>query len=809
MLQSHLWFRLLQETEKLYLEIEMLRARLSTISEVSLRVNESLNLGIVLQEVVEGARLLTEARYGALAVFDDSGKVRDFIVSGFTPEERQLLGNLPQGRGILGYLNEIREPLRLADLASHPQSSGFPENHPPMKTFLGVPIRHSDESLGNIYLTEKEGGREFTPEDEKTLIVFASQAAIAVLNVLRYQEERRIRDEIETERRRLMALVESSPVGVMVIDASTRTFASVNLEAQRILGMSPEPGSSLVRYHQVAIYRRTDGQKYENSERPLARALDRGEVVRAEEILLNAADGRTVTILVNATPIYSDEGTIVSAVAVLQDMTPLEEMERLRNDFLAMVSHELRTPLTVIKGATATVLSTSTPFGHIETRRFFRTIDEQVDLLSELVSNLLDATKIEAGALLVRPKRSNLRALVDDAVNTVLRAGQTNYVQVDFPPDLPPVSADPQRITQVLTNLLSNASKYSPPSSSIRLTASLKEPHVEVSVIDRGQGVSIGDLPKLFKRFSRVLGRNEENITEGHGLGLAICKGIIEAHGGRIEAKSEGEGDGTTITFTIPIARNRADESTQESTTSKNIAAREVGQTRILSVDDDPQVLRYVKNVLTDAGFMSIVTANPKEMMLLFELERPHLVLLDVRLPGTSGFELLQRLHEHSDVPVIFLSGSGRDENIVRALDMGAADYIVKPFSPTELIARIETALRKWTSQNEPKERRPYRLGDLTIDYSERTVTVIDRMVHLTPTEYKLLFELSTNAGRVLTHDQLLGRIWGTEYTSGESHLIRLTLRNLRKKLGDDARNPRYIFTEPGVGYRMARPSAT
>ena len=127
-----------------------------------------------------------------------------------------------------------------------------------------------------------------------------------------------------------------------MVDAATRTFASVNQEAERILGMSPEPGTTLVRYHEVAIYRRTDGEMYEGHERPLARALDRGEVVRAEEILLDRPGGGTTLVLVNATPIYSDDGKIVSAVAVLQDMTPLEELERQRNEFLAMVASRAR-----------------------------------------------------------------------------------------------------------------------------------------------------------------------------------------------------------------------------------------------------------------------------------------------------------------------------------------------------------------------------------------------------------------------------------------------------------------------------------
>ena len=178
----------------------------------------------MLQEVVDGARSLTEARYGAVGVFDECGRVRKFITSGITPEQRRMLGSLPKGLGILGYLNEIQQPLRLTDLSAHCRSVGFPKNHPPMKTFLGVPIRHLGEPVGNIYLTEKEGG-EFSEEDEETLVMFASQAAIAISNALRYEEERRARNALETERRRLVALLESSPVGVMVVDAATRTFA--------------------------------------------------------------------------------------------------------------------------------------------------------------------------------------------------------------------------------------------------------------------------------------------------------------------------------------------------------------------------------------------------------------------------------------------------------------------------------------------------------------------------------------------------------------------------------------------------------
>ena len=149
-------------------ETEALRDRLSRLSEASLRITESLDLDTILQGVIDGARSLTGARYGALLILDDAGRMQDLVTSGMTPEERRRLGALPKGLGLLGYLSEIEGPLRLAAIAGHPSSVGFPEGHPPMKTFLGAPVRHRGERLGNIYLTEKEGGQEFTPtKDER------------------------------------------------------------------------------------------------------------------------------------------------------------------------------------------------------------------------------------------------------------------------------------------------------------------------------------------------------------------------------------------------------------------------------------------------------------------------------------------------------------------------------------------------------------------------------------------------------------------------------------------------------------------
>ena len=791
----------LEEADRLRAENEALRRRLSGLSEASLRIIESLDFDTVLQGVIDSARSLTDARYGALLIFDDSGGIETLITSGMTPEERRRLGDLPRGLGLLQHLNEIEEPLRLADLAGHARSVGFPKGHPPMRTFLGTPVRHLGERVGNIYLTEKEGGLEFTLEDEETLVMFASQAAMAIANAHRYRDERRLRADLQ-------ALVDTSPVGIVVVDADTRTVTSINRETERIYGVRPEPGLALETVRARTFLRRLDGSELTPDENPLERALRYGETVRAEEVVVHLRDGRTVTVLMNVTPIRSEDGKIVSAVAVIQDMTPLQELERLRAEFLGMVSHELRTPLTTIKGSAATVLGASSTLSPAEMGEFFRIIDEQADHMRVLISDLLDVTRVETGTLSITPGPTDVADVVDQARSAFLRGGARNSIEVDLPPDLPRVGADAQRIVQVLDNLFSNASKYSPEGSAIGVSASQEDVYVAISVVDEGRGVASEQLTNLFRKFFRLDGDDPHRHVGGEGLGLAICKGIVEAHGGRIWAESAGQGLGTRFTFTIPAvdeAANGPETGPGQLPDDPGRTAR--GRVRILAVDDEPHMLRLVRNTLSEAGYTPIVTGSPDEVERLIEAEKPHLVLMDMTLPGVDGIELTKRILGIIDVPVIFLSGHDGDQDVARAFEAGADDYIVKPFSPTELVARIEAVLRRQTASDRTKAREPYTLGDLTINYAERLVTVAGRPVQLTATEYKLLFELSINAGRVLTHDHLLRRGWGPDY-SDDSRLLRSFLKKLRRKLGDDASSPTYIFTEPRVGYRMAKPGA-
>ena len=230
--------------------------------------------------------------------------------------------------------------------------------------------------------------------------------------------------------------------------------------------------------------------------------------------------------------------------------------------------------------------------------------------------------------------------------------------------------ADRLRMIQVLNNLLANAARHSPEALPISVRTSREGLLVVISVSDKGKGIPAANLPQLFRKFSRLDAENQGGDT---GLGLAICKGIVEAHGGRIWAESDGPGQGTTISFTVPAVehpeKSSAAKPTQPSHRSSSQAVEE--RVRILVVDDDLLALRYIRDALTKAGYTPVVTGDPQEALNLMYEMKPQLALLDLMLPGTDGIEPMKEIQEISAVPVIFLSAYDQDHFIARAIDTG------------------------------------------------------------------------------------------------------------------------------------------
>ncbi len=609
---------------------------------------------------------------------------------------------------------------------------------------------------------------------------------------------------LREERRLLETVLRLSPVGILMLEAASERIIVANREAERILGPSHHGDNTLASTLDDV---QGNGLPSLAANHPARRALERGEVVRAEEFVHERPDGWAVPTLVSAAPVYGEQGDITGAVATVLDVSPREELERLKSEFLGIVCHQLRTPLTTIKGAAATVLGRTDGFDEGEAREFFRMVDEQADRMRELVNSLLDMTRIEVGALPVSPDPYDLRESLAAARDTYLRRGGGQPILIEQPDGPVMVNADRRRIDQALNILLGNAGRFSPEDAPITVRATKDDDFVLVEVLDQGRGLGQQALPHVFKKFFRAHSEGGDGL-EGRGLGLDLCKGIVEAHGGRIWATSPGEGRGSSFCFTLPRApQQETGQGAKVCRGAEHLGRVAQGgkRARVLAVDPEPQVLRHLQGILRHAGYHPIVTGDPAEVMGLLEQEEPQAVLLDLDLPGVNGFKALEQIRQVSGAPALILTARDSEEDIVRALRLGADDYVIKPFSPYELLARIEACMRRRVLPDQIEVRPSLAINGLVIDYGARHVTVAGREVKLTATEYKLLYELSINSGKALTYDQILRRVWGTGY-AGEGHLVRSIVRNLRRKLGDDARCPRFIHTVPSVGYRMAGP---
>ena len=375
---------------------------------------------------------------------------------------------------------------------------------------------------------KKTEDHKFTPADEETLAIFAAQAALAISNARRYKEEQQTRLRLET-------LIDTCPIGVVVFDVGTGEPISFNREAARILeGLLTEdnPPKKLLRLMTV---RRADGRELPLQEVTVAQALRQGETVRYEEMTFLVPEGRSVTVLMNATPIHSNGGDLESYVIMFQDLKPLEELEILRADLLATVSHELRMPLAAIKGSATTALSGLSSIQLSETAQFFRIIDQQADQMSELITDLLDVARIESGTLKVDQVPVSPTDLVEQARTAVISGTGASNIRIELESGLPVVMADRRRIVQVLENLLSNAVRHTSETATINLTLKREGIHVVFAVADKGKGLSPDRLPDLFNRFSRLNERKSSNESDGQGLGWSSAgvssKRMVDAFG--------------------------------------------------------------------------------------------------------------------------------------------------------------------------------------------------------------------------------------------------------------------------------------
>lgn len=732
-------------------------------------------------------------------------------MSGGTDNEHEhIKQSLPES-GLLGCLKEAEAPVRLNGPSAHIGWPGLTEDDRPPQTLLGVPIYCCDDHVASIYLVDKEGGQEFTKEDEYVATMLASQAATIISNAERYEEAHRARLDMEV-------LMDNCPMAVSITDVRTGQITYGNREARRLVALLAPPDYQFGNVFESSRFTRSDGKELSFSELPGSRAIQTGETVIAEEINLHRPDGTKYTFLVNCIPMFADSGELLSVLTAIQDVSSLGHQELWRADFLGRVSEEMRTPLVSIKGSVSALIDIFHSVAPTESMQLLHIIEHQADLMRIQINSLVELTQIETGTLSLAIERVDVVELIDHACEEYSNNHATMDIQSDIREGLATVMADRQLIGKVLSNLLRHAAVHAAGSSPITVSAAVGDIHAAISVSVPGTAAlhqrailpsRTTDDPELFRAVEQDLTSAIDLATDGEGLAMGFCRGVVEAHGGRINREVDEKQGSLTLTFTLPTVYEESEtwESDAQESSFREPAAASAKMAQILVSIEDPRLLRTVRQVLHDAGYGTVATSGLDEVAELAASAKPSLVILDIAGREEESFRTLRETGDLPNLPSIVLCDRNDEDYVVRAFDMGADGYMVKPFSPSEMIARIKATFRLLSAGAGNGSANTYVSGDVRINFDELSVSVSGELVQLTATEHKLLMELAKNAGRVLTHDMLLQRVWGSEY-SGEPQLLRTYVRSLRRKLGDDAARPSYIFTEHGMGYRMARPDS-
>jgi len=404
---------------------------------------------------------------------------------------------------------------------------------------VALPLIIEEKLIGAIYIFRIAGGA-FSASDRALLAAFADQAAIAVRNAELYQQ-------VNEERRSLSAIIENSAEGVIILDAEgqIRVF---NRALTRMTGW--DAAEAIGRpAEEVLALRDRQGQPIPLPELPAMRSTAaesrtyvEGDVVRR--------GGPSVTVGVTATPLYDEEGTLARTILNVVDITRFRQAEELKSTFVSVVSHELKTPVALIKGYAETLRREDANWDRDTMHESLGVIAEEADHLTHLIDSLLEASRIQAGGLKLQPTDVNLPRLAEKVVDGFRTQTDLHAFDLDFPADFPPVWGDPERLQEVLSNLVSNAVKYSPEGGSVWIGGRVDQSGVTVYVADQGIGIPPEEQIRIFDRFHRVE-TGLHRRTEGTGLGLYLVKAIVEAHGGRVWVES-APGRGSIFMFTLP-----------------------------------------------------------------------------------------------------------------------------------------------------------------------------------------------------------------------------------------------------------------
>lgn len=501
--------------------------------DISRAITEELDLDAVLDRILRLSAELLAGKAGLIALRREGGgwttAASYGITEAFLKYVHRLLADIPDhvdpARHELPEVN--RRLLRITESASMGLLTG-----------IGLPMIARQEVVGVIFVFRSYRGR-FSGEDQALLRGFAAQAAIAVQNAHLYTET-------NTQKRHLDAVLDSSADGIFLLDPGFR-ITRFNKACIRLLGHREDqalgrPHSEIIRWKKI-----DQGPSLEEAEAG-GWPLSAKAALYVEGDLLRGDTG-TISLGITYAPTFDLDSRLLNIVAVVRDITKFREADDLKNTFISIVSHELRTPVALIKGYVGTLRREDARWDPGVVNQSLQVIEDEADRLAQLIDDLLDASRLQAGALSMQVGEVALDDLAESLVGRFRTHSTVHSFQTEFPPDFPCVVGDEGRLTQVLSNLLTNAVRYSPEGGMITVGGRFRAEEIQICVQDEGPGISGVDVPRVFDLFYRA--KEVTNKTKGAGLGLYLAKAIVEAHGGRIWV-DETVSTGARICFTVP-----------------------------------------------------------------------------------------------------------------------------------------------------------------------------------------------------------------------------------------------------------------
>ncbi len=591
------------------------------------------------------------------------------------------------------------------------------------------------------------------------------------------------------------------PPGVAAVLSVLRSSALV-VDAQDVVlkASAPAIAMGIVRGHEI-----TEAELAE-----LVRQVRRDGQIRETELLMQRPGMPPRHVTARVAPLSSQ-----LVLALIEDRTRERRVESIRRDFVANVSHELKTPVGAIKLLSDAVIEAADDPEAVQ--RFAGRMQHESDRLSRLVQQIIELSRLQGDDPLDEPvaveaDKIIARAIDEHSTDAVARGielvpnGTHGLVLL----------GNREQVAVAVSNLVANAVAYSSQGSSVVVSASQRDTAVDISVTDRGIGIPAAELDRIFERFYRIDPARHRS-TGGTGLGLSVVKHVAASHGGEVRVWSV-EGQGSTFTLTLPGQPGSRPDSNPDSNTDSNPdsnTGQQPGQqhrqqhrqhhegervTRVLVVEDEESYSDALAYMLRKEGFEVAIAATGPEALTTFDRAGADIVLLDLMLPGLPGTEVCRRIRQTSNVPVIMVTAKDDEVDKVVGLELGADDYITKPYSPRELVARIRAVLRRGV---EP-ELAPATLevGPVRMDVERHIVTVESNEVRLPLKEFELLEMFLRNPGRVLTRGQLIDRVWGSDYV-GDTKTLDVHVKRLRAKLEDNPAEPRLLTTVRGLGYKL------